>query len=127
MPEIKLTPEMASRYIVLDYEKYAPLGPGMALVKAPGHTPGSQMIYVVLDSGKEYLFAGDAAWLMEGILTVRGKEAPWVVEDTDFVMAELAWLNGLTKTDKNLNIVVSHDDEQRKQYIAAGILGDRFE
>src|SRR5947209_16459883 len=44
MPEIELTPEMAGRYKVVDYEKYLPFGPGMVLIKAPGHTPGSQMI-----------------------------------------------------------------------------------
>ena len=29
----------------------------------------------------------------------------------------------LMKTEKNLTIIVSHDDEQRKQYIASGLLG----
>jgi glyoxylase-like metal-dependent hydrolase (beta-lactamase superfamily II) len=28
-------------------------GPGVVLIKAPGHTPGSQMIYVVLASGRD--------------------------------------------------------------------------
>src|SRR6266581_2694871 len=38
MPEIKLTPEMAGRYNVIDYDKYLPFGPGIVLIKAPGHT-----------------------------------------------------------------------------------------
>jgi glyoxylase-like metal-dependent hydrolase (beta-lactamase superfamily II) len=127
MPEIKLTPEMASRYIVVDYEKYMPLAPGIALIKAPGHTPGSQIVYVVLQSGKEYLLAGDCAWLMDNVRLVRGKDAPWIIEDEALVMAELKWLNEVDRTEKNVSIVVSHDDEQRKQYIAAHILGDGFE
>ena len=28
-----------------------PLAPGIALIKAAGHTPGSQMVYVALESG----------------------------------------------------------------------------
>jgi Metallo-beta-lactamase superfamily len=47
MPEIRLTPEMAAHYIVIDYERYFPFAPGFVLIKAPGHTPGSQMIYLV--------------------------------------------------------------------------------
>jgi glyoxylase-like metal-dependent hydrolase (beta-lactamase superfamily II) len=127
MPEIKLTPEMASHYIVVDYEKYMPLAPGIALIKAPGHTPGSQMVYVALQSGKEYLLVGDCAWLMDNVRLVQGKDAPWITENEALVMAELKWLNEIDRAEKNVSIVVSHDDEQRKQYIAAHILGDGFE
>src|SRR5262245_1009467 len=37
MPEIKLTQETAARYLVLDYDRYYPLAPGIVLIKAPGH------------------------------------------------------------------------------------------
>jgi glyoxylase-like metal-dependent hydrolase (beta-lactamase superfamily II) len=127
MPQIKLTKEMAERYIVVDYDKYLPLAPGIALIKAPGHTPGSQMVYVKLQSGKEYLLSGDVAWHMDDVRQMKGKDAPWIQEQTDFVMAELKWLNGLSTTEKNLTIVVSHDDEQRQDYVQRKILGDKFE
>jgi glyoxylase-like metal-dependent hydrolase (beta-lactamase superfamily II) len=127
MPEIKLTPEMAERYIVVDYDKYLPLAPGFALIKAPGHTPGSQMVYVKLQSGKEYLLAGDAAWHMDGVRLMTGKDASWIKEQEDFVDAELSWLNDLYKNEKNLYIVVSHDEEQRLDYVKRGILGDKLE
>lgn len=127
MPEIRLTPEMAKRYIVIDYDKYLPFAPGFVLIKAPGHTPGSQMIYLKLESGREYIFAGDAAWHMDGVRLMRGKEAPWIKEDEGSISAELKWLNGIYEGEKNLFIVISHDDEQRKEYIAKGILGGRFE
>ena len=127
MPEIKLTPEMAKRYIVMDYERYYPFAPGMALMKAAGHTPGSQMIYVALESGAEYLFIGDSAWHMDGIRLIKGKDASWIKEDEGALLGQLTWLNGLATSEKNLHIVVSHDDEQRKQYIASGVLGGKFE
>src|SRR5215467_7724840 len=72
MPEIKLTPELASRYNVIDYDRYMAFAPGIALIKAPGHTPGSQMIYVKLESGREYLFIGDTAWHMDSVRQIKG-------------------------------------------------------
>ena len=96
-------------------------------MKAAGHTPGSQMIYVILETGKEYLFVGDSAWHMDNIRMVKGKDASWIKEDDDALMAQLKWLNGLEKSEKNLSIVVSHDDEQRQQYIEKGVLGGRLE
>ena len=127
MPEIKLTPEQAKRFIVVDYEKYYPFAPGMALIKSPGHTPGSQMIYVVLQSGKEYVFAGDVAWHMDGVRTITGKDAPWITEDENAIKGELTWLNRLTKTEKNVTVVLSHDEDQRLDYIKQKLLGDRLE
>jgi len=127
MPEIKLTAAMAARYNVVDYDKYLPYGPGFALIKAPGHTPGSQMIYVVLESGREYLLVGDAAWHMDGVRQIKGKDAPWVTEDKVAVMAQLQWLNELDRTERNLSIVVSHDDEQHKQLVDRGLLDSKLE
>jgi glyoxylase-like metal-dependent hydrolase (beta-lactamase superfamily II) len=127
MPEIKLSPEQARRFIVVDYDKYYPFAPGMALIKSPGHTPGSQMIYVALDSGKEFVFAGDVAWHMDGVRTITGKDAPWITEDETSIKGELTWLNGLTKAEKNLTVVLSHDEEQRLENIKQKRLGDHFE
>src|SRR5213594_2263247 len=127
MPEIKLTPEAAVRYNVVDYEKYLPLGSGIVLIKAPGHTPGSQMVYVVLASGREYLFIGDAAWHLDGVRNIKGKDAPWIQEDENTLGAQLSWLNRLYKTEKNLFIIASHDDEQRMDLVQKGILGNKLE
>ena len=127
MPEIKMTPEMARRFIVVDYERYFPFAPGFALIKAPGHTPGSQMVYVALESGAEYLLIADTAWHMDGVREIKGKDAPWLTEDENSIMAQLKWLNGLNATEKNLFIVASHDEEQRMQLIQRGVLGDGLE
>ena len=127
MPEIKLTPEAASRYHVVDYEKYLPFAPGIVLIKAPGHTPGSQMVYVVLASGRDYLFIGDTAWHMDGVRNIKGKDAPWIQEDENTLLAQLSWLNDLSKTEKNLFIIASHDDEQRLDLVKRGILGSKLE
>ena len=127
MPEIRLTAEMAAHYIVIDYDTYFPFAPGFVMLKAPGHTPGSQMIYLVLQSGREFVFAGDVAWHMDGVRLIRGKDAPWIKEDEDALLAELKWLNMLGATEKNVFVVISHDEDQRRQYVERGILGDGLE
>ena len=127
MPEIKITPDIASHFIVIDYDRYYPFAPGIVLIKSPGHTPGSQMVYVALDSGKELVFAGDVAWHMDGVRTITGKDAPWITEDENAIKGELTWLNGLTKNEKNVTVVLSHDEEQRLDYQKQKILGDRLE
>jgi glyoxylase-like metal-dependent hydrolase (beta-lactamase superfamily II) len=127
MPEIKLTEEMAARYLVVDYERYFPLAVGVVLIKAPGHTPGSQMVYVALESGREYLLIGDAAWHMDGVRLMKGKDAPWITEDQSAVMSQLKWLNELSRSEPRLVIVASHDDEEHAELIRQGILGGGFE
>ena len=125
IPEIKLSEDLVRRFVVVDYDRYLPVASGMAAVKAPGHTPGSQMIYVALQSGREYLLIGDVAWHMDGVRSVTGKDAPWITEDQNTVLEELRWLNGLSRTDPNLVIVASHDDEQRIDLIKKGLLGGK--
>jgi len=127
MPEIKLTEEMAARYVVVDYDRYWPLAAGMVLIKAPGHTPGSQMVYIALESGREYLLIGDAAWHMDGVRLITGKDAPWITEDQNAVMSQLTWLNELSRSDPRLVIVASHDDQEHVALIRDGLLGGRFE
>ena len=127
MPEIKLTEELAARYLVVDYDRYFPLTAGIVLIKAPGHTPGSQMVYIALESGREYLLIGDAAWHMDGVRLMKGKDAPWVTEEQNAVMSQLKWLNGLSRSEPRLVIVASHDDEEHAELIRQGILGGRFE
>jgi glyoxylase-like metal-dependent hydrolase (beta-lactamase superfamily II) len=99
----------------------------MALVKSAGHTPGSQMVYVALASGREYLLIGDATWHMDGVRLMKGKDAPWVTEDQNAVLDQLRWLNQLSRTDPRLVIVASHDEEQHAELVKRGLLSNRLE
>ena len=45
----------------LRYRRMIAIAPGVVLIRTPGHTPGSQMVYTRLADGREYLFAGDTA------------------------------------------------------------------
>ena len=97
----------------IDYEQYLAIAPGVVLIKAPGHTPGSQMIYVKREDGRELLFTGDIGWLMRNIETGKGK--PRLVsdhllhEDRNAVFAELAALKALHAAEPNLLLVPGHD------------------
>jgi glyoxylase-like metal-dependent hydrolase (beta-lactamase superfamily II) len=127
MPEIRLTPEQAARYIVVDYDRYLPVAPGIVLVEAAGHTPGSQMVYVVLANDREYLLIGDIVWHMDGVRLQRGKDAPWIVEDTGAIARQLAWLDGLMRAANGPVLVASHDEEQHRDLVGRGLLGARLE
>jgi glyoxylase-like metal-dependent hydrolase (beta-lactamase superfamily II) len=127
MPEIGVTDDVVRRFVVIDYDRYYPLAPGMVLIKAAGHTPGSQMVYVALESGREYVLIGDATWHMDGVRMIKGKDAPWVTEDQPAVLAQLTWLNSLSRTAPALVVVASHDDEQHAELVKRGVLAHRLE
>jgi len=126
-PDLKMTEEQAARYHVIDYDRYMAFAPGWTLIKAAGHTQGSQMMFITLDSGREYLLIGDTAWHMDGVRKVTGKDAPWIVEDTAAVNDQLKWLNGLSTSEKNLVIIASHDDDEHKELVAKKLLGGTLE
>ena len=58
---LRWPPHMLDRYRPLVYRRLQRIAPGVVLIKAAGHTPGSQMIYVRRADGREYLFMGDTA------------------------------------------------------------------
>jgi glyoxylase-like metal-dependent hydrolase (beta-lactamase superfamily II) len=126
-PDLKITEEEAQRYHIIDYDRYMAFAPGWTLIKAAGHTPGSQMMFITLESGREYLLIGDTAWHMDSVRKNVGKDAPWITEDTAAVNAQLTWLNGLYNSEKNLVIVASHDDDEHKELIAKKLLGGKLE
>lgn len=98
--------------------KLAPIeaiAPGVVLIQTPGHTPGSQMIYVKLQNGREYLFAGDTGSLASNILNVAPRSrllTDWLVpEDRSATIGWLKGLNALRQSDKSLAVIPSHDPD----------------
>src|SRR5208337_264002 len=85
----------ARRYLIFDYDLLLPIGPGVVLINAPGHTPGSQMVYVRLASGREMILAGDVVWNMAGIELERQKPdstSHQMREDRTTIQQQIAWL-----------------------------------
>jgi glyoxylase-like metal-dependent hydrolase (beta-lactamase superfamily II) len=128
LPEIKLTPEAARDYIVVDYEEYLPIAPGMVLINAPGHTPGHQMIYVRLDSGREYLFIGDVAWTLANITQLKMRPANTIrriSEDAAALMCESRWIRDVMEKE-GLTIIPSHDDVLLQDLASKQLIGDQL-
>ncbi len=105
----KLDSAKVNRYIVVDYEGVLPIAPSVVLIKAPGHTPGSQVIYVTLASEKEVILAGDVAWHHFGIETETQKPDS-IREDRGAIAGELRWLHAADKA--GVAVIVSHDGDQ---------------
>jgi glyoxylase-like metal-dependent hydrolase (beta-lactamase superfamily II) len=122
-PHLKLAPQALERFIVLDYPQYYPVAPGVVLIRSPGHSPDSQMVFIRLQSGREILHSVDSAWIMDNIAEVKGKAAPWVKEDVPAVMAQLRWLKTVAESEKNITILVTHDDELFERLTRDGTIG----
>ena len=88
-PHLKLSQAAIAKFIVLDYPHYYPVAPGVVLIRAPGHSTDSQMVFIRLQSGREILHSIDSAWIMDNIRS-EGKAAPWVKEDVPAVMGNCA-------------------------------------
>lgn len=89
------------------------VAPGVVLVQTPGHTPASEMVFVKLADGREFLFAGDTASLAvnAALATPRSRlVADWLSpEDRPAVIGWLKGLKELKKRNPGLVIVPSHD------------------
>jgi glyoxylase-like metal-dependent hydrolase (beta-lactamase superfamily II) len=128
MPEIKLTPDMARDYIVVDYESFLPVAPGMVLIKAPGHTPGHQMIYLRLESGREYLFIGDVGWTLANVTELKLRPPVTmrrISEDAAALALELRWIKQVMDEQK-LVVIPSHDDVLLQDLAARQLVGGQL-
>ncbi|MFZ5743238.1 MAG: MBL fold metallo-hydrolase [Pseudomonadota bacterium] len=91
------------------------VAPGVVVIPAPSHTPGSQMIYVRLADGREVLFAGDIATMAASWQELRARSrligdylAP---EDRREVYAWLRTIRALKDQAPGLLIIPGHDFE----------------
>lgn len=124
-----LPPDIFDNYHPLDYAQYHAVAPGVVLIKAPGHTPGSQMVYVKRADGVEILFLGDVAWRMRGVETLREKArlVSWLSgEDRDKVRDELAGLHQLHVAHPEVNMMPGHDEAAVDGFVKNGLLVKEF-
>ncbi len=127
IPSVRLTREQANHpekmdparlppvsFQVIDYDRYLAAAPGIVLIKSPGHSPGSQMVFIQREDGAEFLLLGDVAWQMRNVDRVR--ERPRLVtafmlqEDRAAVLRELAELHRLKQAEPNLHMIPGHED-----------------
>jgi len=84
----------------------------IVMVPAPGHTPGSVVVFVTLPGDTRYAFVGDLVWLREGIL--EREERPWLVRtalehDPIALRQSLLRLSAIATRFPEITLVPSHD------------------
>jgi glyoxylase-like metal-dependent hydrolase (beta-lactamase superfamily II) len=125
----KLPQDAMAAYRPLQYDTLLPIAPGVVLIKAPGHTPGSQMVYVKRADDRELLFLGDVSWRQENIDLVR--ERPWFMtlligEDRHAVLAQFKTLRALGQREPGIALVPGHDVLAVQRLLDAGLLAAGF-
>jgi glyoxylase-like metal-dependent hydrolase (beta-lactamase superfamily II) len=125
-PHLAMTAEQVNQLNIFDYGQYYPVAPGIVLMKAPGHSADHQMVYIALQSGAEILHSVDVGWVLENIAQIKGKAAPWVKEDVPAVIGQLCWLNNVLRKEKNVTLLVTHDDALIDATIKTGTIGSEL-
>lgn len=105
------------------------IAPGLLTIRAPGHSPGSRMLYVALQNGNRLLLVGDIVWHMDALR--RGKGRPYLIsrfmlgEDRAAVSGQISALRRMSGR-QGLHIVPSHDLEELRMLEKSGILTEGF-
>ena len=84
----------------------------IVIVPAPGHTPGSVVVFVALPSGALYAFVGDLVWQLEGLLEREAR--PWfesktLGENPVELRQSLLRMSAIATRYTQITIVPSHD------------------
>lgn len=84
----------------------------IVIVPAPGHTPGSVIVFVATPDGRRYAFVGDTVWQAEGVQ--RPAERPWLSRrlvdgNAEQVRRRIVELHQRQRALPSLLIVPAHD------------------
>jgi glyoxylase-like metal-dependent hydrolase (beta-lactamase superfamily II) len=128
---LPLTWPVGSRNVFkpLDYTNYYAVSPGVVLIKAAGHTSGSQMVFVQLQNGKELLLVGDVSWRNEGIQA--GKAHPYFAsiglgEDRGVTLGQVKSLRALSIAEPDMSFLAGHDADGLRILEARGLIKHKF-
>lgn len=109
----------------LAYEDALAVAPGVVLVRAAGHTPGAQMVYVQLAAPRrEVLLLGDVSWHQRNVDLQRERPrfmTALIREDRQAVFGQLKALARLRREAPELRQVPGHDGP-----VVARLIDDGF-
>lgn len=132
IPECTVWPRGSREgYVPLKYDGMRAIAPGVVLIRAPGHTPGSQMVYVRQADGREVLFAGDTASSRDNVRLIRPRSR-YVMEfgghedDRDAVFRQTIALKKLMDENPALALVPGHDEAALLDLEKQGLLKRGF-
>ncbi len=117
-------------YQPLVYDRYFAAAPGVVLIKSPGHSLGSQMVFVQREDGTELLFLGDVAWIMRNVVLVRERPrfiTNMLAEDRAAVMRQLATLHALSESEPKLILIPGHDAGPMEDLVKRGVMHEKFQ
>jgi glyoxylase-like metal-dependent hydrolase (beta-lactamase superfamily II) len=129
-PNGQLAPEIAAVQPA-DFTAPTRIAPGVVAHAAPGHSPGTIVIYV-RGSQREYLLIGDIAWVMDSVRDVRGRPrlVHWVISGVDpdrpAVLRQLRALHDMAEAEPDLVLLPAHDDTYLRGLVSEGVLGEGF-
>jgi glyoxylase-like metal-dependent hydrolase (beta-lactamase superfamily II) len=121
---VQISQEHADRFRAVSYDEVLSIAPGVVLIKASGHTPGSQIVFVELNSGEQILLIGDIVWHQSGL--DRGVHKGSSVanlgheEDREAIASQLRWLKEVR--DLGLHVVIAHDWQAIEAQISDGVI-----
>jgi glyoxylase-like metal-dependent hydrolase (beta-lactamase superfamily II) len=84
----------------------------IVVVPAPGHTPGSVIVFLTLPTGQRYALVGDLVWQREGIS--EREERPWLQRtladvDQQLVRENILHMAAIAARFPEISIVPAHD------------------
>jgi glyoxylase-like metal-dependent hydrolase (beta-lactamase superfamily II) len=132
IPECTVWPDGSREgFVPLKYEGIKAIAPGVVLIRAPGHTPGSQMVYVRQADGREFLFAGDAASSLDNVRLIRPRSRYVMVfggheDDRDEVFRQTIAIKRLMDANPGLALVPGHDEAALLDLEKQGLLNRGF-
>lgn len=118
----QMSPDSASVFRVVEYDLLHSLAPGVVLVRAPGHIPGSQLVYVQLADDREVLLVGDLVWMMAGLTANAQKPQPTIddlKEDRATIQREMDWVRSILSS---ITVAPSHDKARLDALVGQGLL-----
>jgi len=84
----------------------------VVFVPAPGHTPGSIIVFLTLPSGQRYALLGDLCWQREGVTLLEERPFPLSAlgdDNADVVKQGLRHVNALAARFHSMILVPAHD------------------
>lgn len=129
---LRWPPRLMAGFRPLIYRDLYPLAPGVVLIRSPGHTSGSQMVYVRRADGREYLFMGDVASAIDNVRLqhIRPQYTTRFFgsshDDRRAVMLETMALHRLHEQHPDVILVPGHDAIELRRLENGGLLRRGF-
>jgi glyoxylase-like metal-dependent hydrolase (beta-lactamase superfamily II) len=122
----KFAPGRLEQLKPLVYQGLHTVAPGVVLQKAPGHSTGTQLIYVELASGARYLFVGDIAWSEDNLKLQRGRPRLIELIGKEDRAAVAAQVKALAALPSDVHLVVAHDPVAYERDLKSGLFHEGF-